>query len=252
LSGTFATSKTVTTSATGTIVVKAGLISPPTYGSITNNVVITVAGGTQGTFSVITKASAAPPATSTTTTTQAPTSTTTTAAPTSTTTTTAAPTLPTTGFGGYYSFVKGTSGAASLTLRLDDDGGWRILGSHTGGVAGRPSFTGPSGYTSPFESQITGNWYSPTTAGIGSGYLYRLTVGGVSINGTGTVTPNVLGPGSWTPFTGAAAGSVSLPSGGGTDEAVGDFTIEIAVNNSGSPGTIVSTTNFTYNGSRGV
>jgi hypothetical protein len=133
-----------------------------------------------------------------------------------------------------------------LTLRLDDDGGWRILQAHTG-VA--PSYYGALTQWSP---QITGNWYSPTTAGIGSGYLYRLTVGGVSINGTGTVSPDVLGPGSWTPFTGAAAGSVLLPPGGGADEAVGDFTIEIAVNSSGSPGTIVSTTNFTYNGSRGV
>ena len=205
------------------------------------------------------------PGVSTTTTTRAPTSTTTTTSaplvePTSTTTTTRAPTtttttttaapsggpLATTGFGGNYSFVKGTSGAASLTLRLDDDGGWRILQAHTG-VA--PSFSGSLTRWSP---QITGNWYSPTTAGIGSGYLYRLTVDGVSINGTGTVSPDVLGPGSWTPFTGAAAGSVSLPPGGGTDEAVGDFTIEIAVNNSGSPGTIVSTTNFNYNGSRGA
>jgi hypothetical protein len=138
-----------------------------------------------------------------------------------------------------------------LTLRLDDNGGWRILGSHTGGVAGRPSFTGPSGYTSPFISQITGNWYSPTTAGIGSSYLYRLTVNGVQINGAGTVTPDVTGPGSWTSFAGAAAGSVAISTNSG-DEAIGDFTIEIAVNNSGSPGTIVSTTNFNYNGSRGA
>jgi hypothetical protein len=81
--------------------------------------------------------------------------------------------------------------------------------------------------------------------------LYRLTVDGVQTNGSGTVTPDVLGPGSWLPFTGAAAGSVAITS-GSADEAVGDFTIEIAVNNSGSPGTIVSTTTFTYNGSKGA
>jgi hypothetical protein len=132
-----------------------------------------------------------------------------------------------------------------LTLRLDDDGGWRILQASTG------SFPAVSGSLTQWSPQITGNWYSPTTPGIGSGYLYRVTVDGISTNGGGTVTPNVTGPGSWTSFTGAAAGSVAITS-AAADEAVGDFTIEIAVNNSGSPGTIVSTTNFTYNGSRGV
>ena len=151
----------------------------------------------------------------------------------------------TTGFGGNYTFVKSTSGVASLTLRLDDDGGWRIVQASTG------SFPAVSGSLTRWSPQITGNWYSPTTPGIGSSYLYRLTVNGIQINGAGTVTPGVTGPGSWLPFTGAAAGSVAITSGSG-DEAIGDFTIEIAVNNSGSPGTIVSTTNFNYNGSRGI
>jgi hypothetical protein len=132
-----------------------------------------------------------------------------------------------------------------LTLRLDDDGGWRIVQASTG------SFPAVSGALTRWSPQITGNWYSPTTPGIGSSYLYRLTVDDVQTNGAGTVTPNVLGPGSWLPFTGAAAGSVAISNTGGTDEAVGQFTVEIAVNNSGSPGTIVSTTTFTYNGSRG-
>ena len=133
-----------------------------------------------------------------------------------------------------------------MTLRLDDDGGWRILQAHTGDA---PSYSGDLTQWSP---QMAGNWYSPTTPGIGSSYLYRVTVDGISTNGTGTVTPNVLGPGSWLPFTGAAAGSVAISNLGATDEAVGDFTVEIAVNNSGSPGTIVSTTTFTYAGSDGA
>jgi hypothetical protein len=133
-----------------------------------------------------------------------------------------------------------------LTLRLDDDGGWRIIQASTG------TFPAVSGDLTRWSPQITGNWYSPTTPGIGSSYLYRVTVDGISTNGTGTVTPNVLGPGSWLPFTGAAAGSVAISNAGATDEAVGDFTVEIAVNNSGSPGTIVSTTTFTYNGSDGA
>ena len=176
-----------------------------------------------------------------------PTTTTTTAAPTSTTTTTTTgggPVSPT-GFEGNYIFIKSTPGVASLTLRLDDDGGWRIVQASTG------SFPAVSGSLTRWSPQITGNWYSPTTPGIGANYLYRLTVNGIQINGAGTVTPDVTGPGSWLPFSGAAAGSVAITSGSG-DEAIGDFTIEIAVNNSGSPGTIVSTTNFNYNGSRGV
>jgi hypothetical protein len=182
----------------------------------------------------------------TTTTTEAPTTTTTTEAPTTTTTTTAGGgPLAVTGFGGNYIFIKSTPGVASLTLRLDDDGGWRIVQASTG------SFPAVSGSLTRWSPQITGNWYSPTTAGIGSSYLYRLTVNGIQINGAGTVTPDVTGPGSWLPFTGAAAGSVAITSGSG-DEAIGDFTVEIAVNNSGSPGTIVSTTNFNYNGSRGA
>ena len=133
-----------------------------------------------------------------------------------------------------------------MTLRLDDDGGWRILQASTGPD---PSV---SGALTRWRPQITGNWYSPTTPGIGSSYLYRVTVDGITTNGAGTVSPDVLGPGSWLPFTGAAAGSVAISNTGATDEAVGQFTVEIAVNNSGSPGTIVSTTTFTYNGSRGV
>jgi len=175
------------------------------------------------------------------------TTTTTTLAPTSTTTTTTTgggPVSPT-GFEGNYIFIKSTPGVASLTLRLDDDGGWRIVQASTG------SFPAVSGSLTRWSPQITGNWYSPTTPGIGANYLYRLTVNGIQINGAGTVTPDVTGPGSWLPFSGAAAGSVAITSGSG-DEAIGDFTIEIAVNNSGSPGTIVSTTNFNYNGSRGA
>jgi len=150
------------------------------------------------------------------------------------------------GFGGYYIYTKSTPGVASLTLRLDDDGGWRIIQASTG------PFPDVSGALTRWSPQITGNWYSPNTPGIGSGYLYRLTVDGIQTNGAGTVTPDVLGPGSWLPFTGAAAGSVAISNTGVTDEAVGQFTVEIAVNNGGSPGTIVSTTTFTYNGSRGA
>jgi len=232
-------------------------VSPPTWtGNIsgptgtTTTTTTTAAPGTTTTTTAapgITTTTTTQAQTTTTTTTAAPTTTTTTEAPTTTTTTTAGGgPEPVTGFGGYYIFVKSTSGVASLTLRLDDDGGWRIIQASTG--------TDPSvsGALTRWRPPITGNWYSPTTPGIGSGYLYRLTVDDVQTNGAGTVTPDVLGPGSWLPFTGAAAGSVAISNTGGTDEAVGQFTVEIAVNNSGSPGTIVSTTTFTYNGSRGA
>ena len=234
------------------------IISGSDNTSQTINSTITIGGG-GGTTSTTTAAPGTTSTTtsgSTTTTTIAPTTTsTTTSGPTTTSTTTEAPTTTTTtigggpvsptGFGGNYIFVKSTPGVASLTLRLDDDGGWRIVQASTG------SFPAVSGSLTRWSPQITGNWYSPTTPGIGSSYLYRLTVNGIQINGAGTVTPDVTGPGSWLPFSGAAAGSVAITSGSG-DEAIGDFTIEIAVNNSGSPGTIVSTTNFNYNGSRGI
>jgi len=189
----------------------------------------------------------------TTTTTEAPTTTTTTEAPT-TTTTTEAPTTTTTtiggspvtpGFnGGNYIFVKSTPGTCSLTLRLYDDGTWQIIPANTGSA---PAVSGS--LTS--WSLITGNWFSPQTTGVGSGYLYQVQTITITINGAGTVTPDNTDPGPWLPFTGAIVTRVAITSGSG-DEAVGDFTVKIAVNNSGSPGTIVSTSTFTFNGSRGA
>jgi hypothetical protein len=189
----------------------------------------------------------------TTTTTEAPTTTTTTEAPT-TTTTTEAPTTTTTTIGGSpvtpgfngknYIFIKSTAGVASLTLRLYDDGIWQIIPANTGSA---PAVSGD--LTS--WSLITGNWFSPTTTGIGSGYLYQVQATSITVNGAGTTVPDNTDPGPWLPFTGAIVTSVAITAGSG-DEAVGDFTVTIAVNNSGSPGTTVSTSTFIFNGSRGA
>jgi len=256
------TSTTTTTLAPGlttTTTTQAPTSTTTTTSAPTSTTTTTLAPGLTTTTTTAAPTTTSTTSTSTSTTSTSTSTTSTSTSTTSTSTTTAAPTTTTTtttagggplanpGFGGYYIFVKSTSGNASLTLRLDDDGGWRIIQASTGL---QPAV---SGALTRWTPPITGNWYSPTTSGIGSGYLYRLTVDGISTNGTGTVTPNVLGPGSWLPFTGAAAGSVAInvisaPSG---NEAVGDFTVEIAVNNGGLPGTIVSTTTFTYNGSDG-
>ena len=131
-----------------------------------------------------------------------------------------------------------------MTLRLYDDGTWQIIPANTGSA---PAVSGS--LTS--WSLITGNWFSPQTTGVGSGYLYQVQTITITINGAGTVTPDNTDPGPWLPFTGAIVTRVAITSGSG-DEAVGDFTVKIAVNNSGSPGTIVSTSTFTFNGSRGA
>jgi hypothetical protein len=131
-----------------------------------------------------------------------------------------------------------------LTLRLFDNGIWQIIPANTGSA---PAVSGS--LTS--WSLITGNWYSPTTTGIGSGYLYQVDTSGITINGAGTVTPDFTGPGPWLPFTGDIVTNVAITA-GGSDEAVGDFTVTIAVNNSGSPGATVSTSTFIFNGSRGA
>jgi hypothetical protein len=127
---------------------------------------------------------------------------------------------------------------------LYDDGTWQIIPANSGSA---PAVSGS--LTS--WALITGNWYAPTTTGIGSGYLYQVDTTSITINGAGTVYPDFTGPGSWLPFTGDIVTSVNITAGSG-DEAVGDFTVTIAVNNSGSPGTIVSTTTFIFNGSRGA
>jgi hypothetical protein len=202
---------------------------------------------------VITTTTAAPVITTTTaapvitTTTAAPVITTTTAAPVITTTTTPAPIGPL-GFNNKnYGFIKSTAGVAKLTLRFFDNGIWQIIPSNTGNAPV------PQNDLSSW-ALVTGNWYTPQTAGIGSGYLYRVQTTSISINGAGTVFPDNTNPGTWLPFT--ATGNPELASAaitaGGSDEAFGDFTVEIAINNGGTAGTIVSTSILSLNGSRGA
>jgi hypothetical protein len=145
-----------------------------------------------------------------------------------------------------YGFIKSTAGVAKLTLRFFDNGIWQIIPSNTGNAP-----VPQNDLTS--WALVTGNWY-PTTAGIGAGYLYRVQTTSISVNGAGTVVPDNTDPGPWLPFTltgDPELASAAITAGAG-DEAFGDYTVEIAINNGGSPGTILSTSILSLNGSRGA
>jgi hypothetical protein len=165
---------------------------------------------------------------------------------TTTTTTTAVPIGPL-GFNGKtYSFIKSTSGVAKLTLRFFDNGVWQIIPSNTGNAP-------VPGNDLASWALVTGNWY-PTTTGIGAGYLYRVQTTSKALNGNGYVYPYSTDLGPWLPFTltGSPELAYAAITAGAGDEAFGDFTVEIAINNSGSAGTIVSTSILSLNGSRGA
>jgi hypothetical protein len=243
----FTTTTTSTTSTTSTSTSTTST-STSTTSTSTSTTSTTTSGPTTTTTSTTSTTTAAP--TTTTTTTAAPTTTTSTTTSTSTSTSTSTTTVgggPVSPLGfndGNYIFIKSTPGVASLTLRLFDNGIWQIIPANTGSA---PAVSGD--LTS--WSLITGNWYAPTTTSIGSNYLYQVDTVDIIVNGAGTVTPDFTGPGAWLPFTGDIVTSVAITAGAG-DEAIGSFTVTIAVNNSGSPGTIVSTTTFIMNGSRGA
>jgi hypothetical protein len=127
-----------------------------------------------------------------------------------------------------------------------DDGVWQIIPSNTG-VDPVPQ----NDLTS--WALVTGNWY-PTTSGIGAGYLYRVQTTSKSLNGNGDVYPSSTDLGPWLSFTSTGSPELAYAaiSNGGADEAFGDFTVEIAINNSGSAGTIVSTNIISLTGKRDI
>lgn len=147
--------------------------------------------------------------------------------------------------GKYYSFTKSTAGTARLALKFYDNGTWKITPTNTGGSIPTP------GNDLTSWAEITGNWYSPTTSSVGSGYLYQVQTNTIDIGDTnGTVFPDNTDPGSWLSFSSSGTPElayVAITSTSG-DMAVGNFTVKIAVNSGGSPGTILSTSNFTFAG----
>jgi hypothetical protein len=232
---------TTTTSTTSTTSTSTSTTSTST--STTSTSTSTTSTSTSTTSTTTTAPTSTSTTSTTSTTTVAPTSTSTSTS-TSTTTVGGGPVSPLGFNDGNYIFIKSTPGVASLTLRLFDNGIWQIIPANTGSA---PAVSGDL----TTWSLITGNWYAPTTTSIGSNYLYQVDTIDIITNGAGTVTPDFTGPGSWLPFTGDIVTSVAITAGAG-DEAIGSFTVTIAINNSGSPGTVVSTTTFIFNGSRGA
>ena len=185
----------------------------------------------------------------TTTTTSAPTTTTTTTAgPGTTTTTTLAPTTTTTttsgggpvsplGFNGKNYTYSGQS--AQLTLAIYSDGTWQLIPTNSG-----PTPTTYNDLTS--WTTITGNWYSPTTPDIGSGYIYWIQVNSQTQVNDGIVGTSIP-TSTWVPFpaTSEDVAYVSI-SAAGSDDAEGSFTFKVGQNII-SP-VILSTSTFTLHG----
>jgi hypothetical protein len=171
--------------------------------------------------------------------------TTTTTTSTTTTTTTAAPGAPVTplGFNGnYYYWSKGTSGVSSMTLKFQSNGTWSIIKAGTGT---NPYFS-INGSPASWTDGITNNWYAPTTTNAGTGYLIKFTSNDYSFSGNGSTTLSG-GDSGWLVLNQDRTQQVSITSAGG-DSIYVAWRVEIAVNNSGSPGTIVSTSVVEFEG----
>jgi len=167
---------------------------------------------------------------------------------TTTTTTTAAPGAPVTplGFNGnYYYWSKGgtsSSGVSSMTLKFQSNGTWSIIKASTGNP---PRFS-INGTDASWTDSITGNWYSPTTANVGTGYLVKFTSTDYSFSNNGSTTLSGDDSG-WLVLNQDRTQQVSITS-TSEDSIRVAWRVEIAVNNSGSPGTIVSTSVVEFEG----
>ena len=166
------------------------------------------------------------------------TTTTTTLAPTTTTTTTSGggPVSPL-GFNGKNYTYSGQS--AQLTLAIYADGTWQLIPTNSG-----PTPTTYNDLTS--WNTITGNWYSPTTPGIGSGYIYWIQVNSQTQVNDGLVGTSIPAN-EWVPFpaTSETVAYVSISAAGG-DDAEGNFTFKVGQNII-TP-VILSTSTFTLHG----
>jgi len=190
----------------------------------------------------------ATPGTTTTTTAAPTTTTTTTAGPGTTTTTTLAPTTTTTttsgggpvsplGFNGKNYTYSGQS--AQLTLAIYADGTWQLIPTNSG-----PTPTTYNDLTS--WNTITGNWYSPTTPDIGSGYIYWIQINSQNQANDGLVGTSIP-TNTWVPFpaTSEDVAYVSI-SAAGFDDAEGSFTFKVGQNILAP--VILSTSTFTLHG----
>jgi hypothetical protein len=171
--------------------------------------------------------------------------TTTTTTTSATTTTTAAPGAPVNplGFNGnYYYWSKATSGSSSMTLKFQSNGTWSIIKAGTGtnpyfAINGSPASWGDS---------VGGNWFTPTTTNVGTGYLIKFTSNDYIFSNNGSTTLSG-GDSGWLVLNQDRTQQVSITS-TSEDSIYVAWRVEIAVNNSGSPGTVVSNSVVEFEG----
>jgi len=204
--------------------------------STTSTSTSTTSTTTSGPTTTTTSTTTAGP-TTTTTTTLGPTTTTTTLAPTTTTTTSGSGPVSPLGFNGKNYTYSGES--AQLTLAIYSDGTWQLIPTNSG-----PTPTTYNDLTS--WNTITGNWYSPTTPGIGSSYIYWIQTNSQNQANDGIVGTSIP-TSTWVPFpvTSESVAYVSISAAGG-DDAEGNFTFKVGQNII-TP-VILSTSTFTLHG----
>jgi hypothetical protein len=172
-------------------------------------------------------------------------STTTTTTGATTTTTTVAPGAPVAplGFNGTrYYWSKRTPESSSMTLKFQSNGTWSIIKASAGQ---QPSFTINDGPAS-WSDSITGNWYAPTTTNVGTGYLIKFTSNDYIFSNNGSTTLSG-GDSGWLVLNQDRTQQVSITS-TSEDSIYVAWRVEIAVNNSGSPGTVVSNSVVEFEG----
>jgi hypothetical protein len=171
--------------------------------------------------------------------------TTTTTTTSATTTTTAAPGAPVAplGFNGTrYYWSKSTPGSSSMTLRFQSNGTWSIIKASAGQ---QPYFAINDGPAS-WSDSITGNWYAPTTTNVGTGYLIKFTSNDYIFSNNGSTTLSG-GDSGWLVLNQDRTQQVSITS-TSEDSIYVAWRVEIAVNNNGSPGTVVSNSVVEFEG----
>lgn len=119
--------------------------------------------------------------------------------------------------GDLYSSLRSGGGGSSSSVSLLSDGTW------TGSATPDNGSTGPA----------SGNWYTPTTVGIGSSYWVRFTRNSITTTGGGFAS----GSTGWLALSSTRSISSSAPNSG--DYVAANYTVQIASDSGGV--TIVST-----------
>lgn len=118
---------------------------------------------------------------------------------------------------------------ADIGLYLNSDGTYQINGS--------------AAYISPIPSN--GNWFTPTTTGIGNNYWVRFTRTSFSNNAYGSSSPTT----TWLQLSTTRSVGVSAGALNHVGNATATYLVEISPNSGGSPVVGSGTITFTANGS---